>query len=174
MPSVKHIASTRDSPRLGSSQHSQPSNITVRRLDSLEASQTPSTVSKPNLEDALGRLHTPAGSAPVRSGNDTQEQQSELGITQQNAEVKAAVEQRQPKASGPSNRHLSEDDDQEEDEADDSEASDTNDEEDSDEEDEADEAAADRWQVICCSSVSTLSGTCDACHWRACMHTCLL
>lgn len=174
MPSVKHIASTRDSPRLGRSQHSQPSTPTVRRLDSLEASQTPSTVSKPNLEDALGRLQTPAGSAPVRSGSDTQEQQSELGITQQNAEVKAAVEQRQPKASGPSNRHLSEDDDQEEDEGDDSEATDTNDEEDSDEEDEADEAAAARWQVICCTSVSTLSETCDACHWRACVHTCLL
>ena len=168
MPSVKHSTSMGDSPRSGRSQHnaSLPSNLTARKLDSLEASQTPSTVFKPSLEDALGRLQAPAGSAPVESSGDTQEQQSELGIAQQTSELQGGVEQRQQKASGASNRHLSEEDDQqEEDEADDSEASDTDDEEDSDEEeDEADEAAGDSWQVLCCSFCSIFADACNACH----------
>ena len=159
MPSVKHSASMRDSPRSGRAQHnaSPPTTPTARRLDSLEASQTPSTVLKPSLEDTLGRLQTPAGNGPLDSGSDMQEHQSELAIPQQTSEVPEAVEQRQQKASGLSNRHLSEEDDQqEEDEADDSQASDTDDEEDSDEEDEADEAAGDSWQVLYCASCSTL------------------
>ena len=172
MPSAKHSASMRDSPRLGRSQDdaSPPSTPTGRRLDTLEASQAPSTVLNHSLDDTLGTLQIPAGSAPGESGGDTREQQSEPGVTQQNAEVKAAVEQQQQKASGLSNRHLSEEDDQEEeDDADESDASDTDDEEDSDEEDEADRAAGDSWQVLCCSSCSTFADACNACHLRACV-----
>ena len=173
MPSAKHSASLRESSASGRSQHnaSPASTPTARRLDSLEASQVPSTAVKPSLESTLDcRTETPAGSTPAGSGPDTQEHPSELGITQPNAEVQGAVEQRQQKASGPFNRHLSEEDDQEEeDDADDSEASDTDDEEDSDEEDEADEPAADSWQVLCRSLGSTPADTCNACRRMSCV-----
>ena len=119
MPSSQHVASLRDSPSSGRSQHSsKPAHSlspsftpTARRLDTLGGSQNPGTVVKPGLGDTLDcRTQPPAGGALAGSGGDKQEQQSELSITPQTSEVQGAAEQRQLRASGPSNRHLSEED----------------------------------------------------------------